>query len=194
MIVEQKYKDIIVKGFEAEQSDNAIKKAIFNAGCDFNDVNKTFNATVKESKLRMSPKERTVKTAEFLEHYDPSTVTYEDHLTKISALQEYLGCRNTQAGASMRKWAKDNGLTLPKPPETPKVAGFRGKQKIVTDWYLENSDATFEQLLKFTESNVAKTKTGKDNRREYVITAWNAKIFADQLYSVEPVEEVEELA
>ncbi|MHA1220161.1 MAG: hypothetical protein ACTSQB_00330 [Candidatus Heimdallarchaeota archaeon] len=185
----EKFEQIVVDGFAKEKTDNDMKKELFEAGCEFGDINKVFNAAIVKHALRMSAKDRNTKTAEFLEGYAPETDDVEGHLSKISALQDHLGSSSTQAGASMRKWAKDNEIELPKAPEAPKVVGFRGNQKVVADWALENKDATFEQMVKFAEDNIEKTKGGKDNSRGYAIAVWNAVLFAKS-YTGEPEAEV----
>ena len=189
----QKFEDIIVAGFEAETSDNEMFKQLFQAGCEYTDLKTTFTSIVEAKGLRLSPKDRAVKTTEFLEGYTPDATDVESHLAKVSALQDHLGCATTQAGASMRKWAKDNDITLPKVPKktAPKMApGFRGNQKIVADHALANKDITFDELVAFAAENVEKTSTGKDNSRAYAIGVWNAVIFA-KAYASETVAEVE---
>jgi len=173
----EKLEGIVVAGFEAELSDNDIKKEMFEAGCDFGDINKTFNAIVADKTLRLSPKDRNTKAAEFLEGYVPGTV--EEHLGKVAALEDFLGCKTTQAGASMRAWAKANEVELPKAPKASKVdPGFRGNQKVIADYALANRDVTLEQLITFAAENIEATKGGKDNSRGYAVSVYNAIIFA----------------
>jgi len=187
---EQKYEDIVVAGFEAEKSDNDMKKELFEAGCDFGDINKTFNSIITEKALRMSPKDRNTKASEFLEGYVPGTV--EEHLAKVAELEDFLGCKTTQAGASMRAWAKANDVELPKAPAVSSVdPGFRGNQKIVADHALANKGITFADLVIFAEANVEKTKGGKDNSRGYAVSIWNSIVFAKS-WSGEDVEEATE--
>ena len=173
----EKYEGIVVAGFEAEKTDNDIKRELFEAGCDFADINKTFNSIVQEKGLRLSTKDRNEKAAEFLEGYEPTDV--ESHLAKLSALEDHLGVKSTQAGAAMRAWAKSNDIELPKAPRAPKAApGYRGNIKVVADHALANKDVTFDELVAFAAENVEKTKGGKDNSRGYAVQVWNAIIFA----------------
>ena len=192
----QKYEEIVVAGFEAEKSDNDIKKELFTAGMDFDDLNKTFNAIVAEKALRLSPKDRAVKAAEFLEGYLPDVNDVVSHLGKVTALQDFLECKTTQAGASMRKWAKDNDIELPKAPKASTVEpGYRGNQKLVADHAIANKDITFDELAKFASDNIEKTKGGKDSSRGYAVSVWNAVIFAKSYNAeVEMVEDTEEAA
>lgn len=184
----EKFEKIVVDGFASEMSDNDIKRQLFNADCDFDEINKTFNAIVKDKALRLSPKDRTELANVFLEGYIPEDV--ESHLAKVSALQDHLNCTSTQAGASMRKWAKANEIELPKAPKTPKrVPGFAGNVKIVADWALANPDCTREQLDKFAEDHVPATKTGQANWSGHANTVWNAILFAKSMYGVEEATE-----
>ena len=187
----QNYENIVVAGFEAEKSDNDIKKELFEAGCDFSDINKVFNQVVADKGLRLSPKDRNAKAAEFLEGYEPTDV--ESHLAKLSALEDHLGVKSTQAGAAMRAWAKANDIELPKAPKKPKAApGFRGKMKILADWMLENKDATLEQLQAYAAEAIEPSKEGKDNSAGYATAMWNSVIFAKAYAGEEVVEEMED--
>lgn len=173
----EKFIEIIKEGFAAELSDENIKENMYGAGCPFGEIDKTFKQIVKDLGLRLSAKERAIKTSEFLEGYVPEDVN--SHLAKLAALQDHLKCTSTQAGAAMRKWAKDNGIELPKAPKKPKTEpGFRGKIKILSDWALQNKDATFEELEAYAKENIPLSKTGKDNSHSYAVTVWNAILFA----------------
>lgn len=191
----EKFEQIIVDGFAAEKSDNDIKSDMFKAGCDFGDINKIFNKTLADKKLRLTPKDRNEKAVAFLEGYVPEAENVEAHLSKVAALQDHLKCTTTQAGASMRAWAKLNDIELPKAPATPTATpGFRGNQKLVADYAIANKEITFEQLVKFAADNVPKTKGDKDNSRGYAVSVWNSIIFAKAFNApvVEAEVEVEE--
>jgi len=190
ILVKEQIINIIVEGFANEKTDNDIKKEMFmTEEIDFGDINKTFLQVIAEKGLRLSSKDRTTKTNEFLEGYEPDGV--ENHLAKISALQDHLNCATTMAGAAMRKWAKTNEIDLPKAPKESAVEpGFRGNIKTVADFAIANKDCTLEDLVKFASESVPNTKTGKDNSRAYAIGIWNAVLFAHK-YNAEVVEEVE---
>ena len=191
----QVFDNIVSEGFEKELKDGAIQRQLFDSGVDFNDLKKTFNEIVQRLALRLSPKDRIAKTAEFLEGYLPDAEDVNGHLGKISALQDFLAVSTTQAGASMRKWAKDNEITLPKVKAKSKsksIPGFKGNLKIVADWAIENPNATLEDLGKFASENVPKTKTGNDNSGGCALTIFNALIMANAIYGADEVtEEVE---
>ena len=190
MTDEQKFENIVVEGFEKEMSDNDIKKALFTAGCEFGDINKVFNKAVQDKGLRLSPKDRNEKAAEFLEGYVPTDV--ETHLAKLSALQDHLSIASTQAGAAMRAWAKVNEIELPKAPTVKTAPGYRGKKKILADWMIENKEATFDQLCAYASEAIEKTKEGKDASRNYAVDVWNAVIFAKSYAGIEEVEDESE--
>lgn len=192
----QKFEEVVISGFAEKLSDDDISENLYIAGCPFKDIDKTLKDIIALKALRLTPKERNAKAAEFLEGYVPDGV--ENHLGKVSALQDFLDCSTTQAGASMRKWAKDNDVELPKVPaksKTVSVPGFRGNIKIVADWALaQEVQPTLEQLVEFASANVPVTKTGKDNSSGYALTVYNAIIFANAMYTVEEEVEMEEAA
>lgn len=195
----QKYLEIIQTGMNDGLDDNQIKEKLYGAGVGFADLNKVFNEIIKDNKLRMSPKERNEKAAEFLVGYSPVAEDVESHLAKIAALQDHLESSTTQAGAAMRAWAKVNDITLPKAPKvtiSKRVPGFGGNHKIVADFMLENKDATKEALAAFAKANIPLTKSGKENWGGYANDVWNAVHFA-KVWSGEieaPVAETEEEA
>lgn len=189
----EKYEQIVVDGFANELTDGQITRQLFDAGVEFTEIGKVFKDIVTSKGLRLTPKERNEKASEFLEGYSPDVDDVESHLAKVSALQDHLDCSTTQAGASMRKWAKANDITLPKAPVKSKAKiepGFRGNMKIVTDWILSlETIPTLEEIVKYAADNVPPTKKGNDSSKGCAITAYNAMIFAQAMYSVE--EEVE---
>lgn len=185
----EKYEKIVVEGIEAGQKDGEIARHLFDAGVEFEDIAKTIKTIANEKGLRLTPKARNIKTAEFLEGYVPDGV--ENHLGKVAALQDHLKCSTTQAGASMRKWAKDNDVELPKVPKksASKIEpGFRGNIKPIADWALaQEVQPTLEELEAFAKENVPLTKGGHDSSKGHALTIFNAIIFANAMYA--PVEE-----
>lgn len=191
----QKFEEVVVSGFAEKLSDDDISENLYKAGCPFKDIDKTLKQIIADKGLRLSPKERNAKAAEFLEGYQPDATDVESHLAKVSALQDFLDCSTTQAGASMRKWAKDNDITLPKVVAKAKSKlepGFRGNIKIVADWALaQDYVPTLEQLVAYASANIPPTKGGKVNSSGYALTVANAIIFANALYGVSDEAEVE---
>lgn len=189
---EQKFEEVVVAGFAKKLSDDDIKENLYKAGCPFKDIDDIFKDVIKVKALRLTPKERNAKASDFLEGYVPDGV--ENHLGKVSALQDHLECSTTQAGASMRKWAKDNSIELPKVPtksDSKVDPGFRGILKVIANWVLaQEVQPTFEQIQAFTKENTPLTKGGTDSSKGYANTINNAMIFANTMYA--PAEEVVE--
>jgi len=119
---------IIVDGFKNELSDDDMIQAMFETQLvGFNDLRSTFNEIIKEKGLRLTTKERKIKTSELLEGvtgFDNS----EEMLKCVSMLQDKLKVVTTKAMGSLRTWAKANGVELPKAPRVAKArkAGFGG--------------------------------------------------------------------
>lgn len=183
--------DIISAGFEDEKSDDEMKEKMIISGIPYGIMNKMFRDTVASLGLRISPKDRNEKAFAFLEGYAPDAEDVASHLAKIAQLEKHLECKTTQAGASMRAWAKLNKIELPKAPVITTTPGFRGNQKVVADWAIANPTCTFDELVKFASENIAKTKGDKDNSRSYAISIWNAVIFAKAFNNDDVADETE---
>ncbi|MCD6337130.1 MAG: hypothetical protein J7M01_02725 [Candidatus Marinimicrobia bacterium] len=119
---------IVVQGFEANESDDdIIQKMFLTELVGFNDLRSTFNEIIKEKGLRLTNKERKIKTNELLEgvtRFENS----EEMLKCVAMLQDELKVATTKAMGSLRTWAKDNGVELPKAPRVTKARkiGFGG--------------------------------------------------------------------
>lgn len=167
---------IVVAGFEAEKplSDDEILQQLFEAGVSFSDLRATFNDIIKAKGLRLSSKERKVKTAEFLEGWEPEAEDVEDMLEKLAGLQNMLNVTSTKAMGSLRAWAKDMGITLPKKPKEvkEKKVGFGGFIKTILDHAMANQDCTRDSLVEFCKTN--------DINEKYATPAFNAVNFARQ--------------
>ena len=185
--------EIVVNGIAEGNNDSSIYESLFKEGVAFSDLKKTFDKIVKDNELRMTPKERKEQAATFLEGYVPEDVN--NHLAKISALQDHLECSTAQAGGAMRSWAKANDIELPRVPksESNRVPGFGGNHKILADYVLANKDCTRDDLAAFAKANIPLTKGGKENWGGYALDIWNAMIFAKE-YVGEETQEVEEAA
>jgi len=185
----EKHLEFIKASLEEGKTDSQIKEGLYGLGVEFDHLGKVLTNIIKEFKLRLTPKERNEKAAEFLTGYQPTDV--ETHLAKVSALQDFLKCSTTQAGSAMRAWAKVEEIELPKAPKASKstrTPGFGGNHKIIADFILTNREATREQLNEFAKANVPLTKGGKENWKAYANDIWNAVHFA-KVWSGEAVVE-----
>lgn len=118
---------IIVDGFKENKSDDEMLQALFEAGVPFGDLRPTFNEIVKEKGLRLTSKERKLKTEELMEGTE-KIESADEVLKLVSMLQDKLKVTSTKAMGSLRTWAKAKGIDLPKAPRAtkPRKVGFGG--------------------------------------------------------------------
>jgi len=151
--IDQSNIDIVVAGFEADQSDNDILSTLFSNGVDFTDLRRLFNDIVKEKGLRLSVKDRKIKVNELLEGWEPEDAS--DVLGRVAHLQDELKISTGKAASSVRLWAKENDITLPKPEKKVREikVGFGGVMEQLLDFALENRDADHADFKKFCREN-----------------------------------------
>ena len=119
---------IIVDGFKAEPplSDDAMLAQLYDSGVPFSDLRTVFNDIVKEKELRLTSKERKIKTEELMK--DVKVGTVDEMLSAVALLETKLKVATTKALGSLRTWAKAHNIELPKAPRASKArkVGFGG--------------------------------------------------------------------
>lgn len=135
---------IILDGFKATPplDDDAILQQLFEAGNVFSDLRPIFNEIVSEKGLRLSNKERKIKTAELLK--GTTEIKDADEVLKITAmLSTKLKVASTKALGSLRSWAKDNSVKMPKAARaaTKRKVGFTGHYEKILNKIIEMRDA-----------------------------------------------------
>ena len=126
---------IIVDGFKNDRSDDEILQEMFETkNIDFTELRPVFNEIIKEKGLRLSTKERKIKTTELMEGVE-AIADAEELLKYVAMLQTELKVTSTKALGSLRTWAKANGVELPKAPKASKARkpGFGGHYKKILD-------------------------------------------------------------
>lgn len=168
--IDQSNIDIVVAGFEAGKTDNDILSELFSNGIEFSDVRKVFNEVVKEKGLRLTSKERKIKVDELLEGWVPEGVG--DLLGKVAMVQDELKVATTRATNAVKAWAKENEVTLPKPPKKVREVkqGFGGFMERILAHALENRGIDHAGLKEFCKDN--------DINTNYAKSALNAITFA----------------
>jgi len=135
---------IIVDGFNPEtlKTDDEMLQALFEAGVPFTDLRTVFNDIVKEKGLRLTAKERKLKTEEILEG-TTGFADAEELLKVVSKLQDKLKVTSTKAMGSLRTWAKANNIELPKAPRVskPRKVGFGGHYEKILAHVMELREA-----------------------------------------------------
>jgi len=173
---------IVVAGLAAGKSDDAILQELFEGGIAFGELRNVFNEVIKEKGLRLTAKERKVKTGELMEGVEK--IETVDEVNKIIAkLVKSLKVAETKAMGSLRTWAKEAGIELPKTPRAAKTrkTGFGGHYKNILDFILENREADKVAVVAFCHANKIP--------EAYSTQAMNVVHFA-KVWSGELVEEV----
>jgi len=175
---------IIVDGFKENKTDDEMLAQLYEGGVAFSDLRPTFNEIVKEKGLRLNNKERKIKTTELLDGIT-EFADAETMLKSVAMLQDKLKVTTTKAMGSLRTWAKDNNITLPKAPRAskPRKTGFSGHYEKILNFILENRDADKKSVVEFCH---------KESIPEaYSTTALNVVHFAKR-WNGEITEEAEE--
>ncbi len=177
---------IVVDGFKANPplSDDAMLAQLYEQGVVFSELRTVFNEIVKDKGLRLTNKERKIKTAELLDG-TTEIVDAEAMLKIVAMLQDKLKVTTTKAMGSLRTFAKDNNITLPKAPRAskPRKAGFSGHYAKILDFIIDNRDADKKAVVEFCH---------KESIPEaYSTTALNVVHFAKR-WNGEITEEAEE--
>ena len=143
---------VIVNGFKATPplSDDAMLQQLYEGSVPFSELRTVFNDIVKEKGLRLTSKERKIKTGELMEGV--TEIKDADAVLKhVTILQDKLKVTSTKAMGSLRTWAKEAGIELPKTPRVskPRKAGFSGHNKNILDFLLENREADKKAVVAF---------------------------------------------
>jgi len=138
---------IIVDGFNAEVplTDDAMLEQLFAAGVPFGELRNVFNDIIKEKGLRLTTKERKIKTDEIMDGVT-EIADAEVLLSHVAKLQENLKVTSTKAMGSLRTWAKANKIEIPKAPRVtkPRKVGFGGHYEKILANVMELREADKE--------------------------------------------------
>lgn len=133
---------VVVTGFNENKTDDEILQQLFEeCNVPFGELRTVFNDIVKEKELRLTTKERKIKTIELMEGVALSTV--EEMLSALAMLKDKLKVADSKALGSLRTWAKANNIELPKVPKIakPRKVGYGGHYKNILDWILAEKNA-----------------------------------------------------
>ena len=185
---------IIVNGFKENLSDDTILQQLYEAKVPFSELRTVFNDILKEKGLRLTNKERKIKTIELMEGSD-KIEDAEAMLKVVAMLQEKLKVTSTKAMGSLRTWAKENGIELPKAPRVskPRKVGFGGHYEKILDHVMElraNAAEKDEEAVIDKKAIVAFCHSA-NIPEAYATVALNVVHFAKQ-WSGEITPEVEE--
>lgn len=179
---------IIVNGFKEGKDDDDILQELFSQGnINFTDLRKIFNEIIKEKGLRLTTKERKEKTAEIMEGIE--AVETVDEMNKIvDKLTKKLKVANTKAMGSLRTWAKEKGIELPKPPRAVKTrkAGFSGHYAKILEFILANREADKKAVVAFChKEGIPEAYSTTALNVVHFAKIWNGEIDQDATEEVE---------
>lgn len=149
---------VVVTGFNENKTDDEILQQLFEeCNVPFGELRTVFNDIVKEKELRLTTKERKIKTIELMEGVALNTV--EEMLSALAMLKDKLKVADSKALGSLRTWAKANNIDLPKVPKIakPRKVGYGGHYKKILDWILaeknEGNDCDKPAVVAFCHAN-----------------------------------------
>jgi hypothetical protein len=174
----EKVLEIVNAGVEAGKTDDEMRIDIIQSGVTFKEAGKLFAQAMEQSGHRISPKARDEKIAIVLEgeEFNPSTTEELDAMV-VKIVSEVSDTSEKQAIASIRKWAKENEIELPK--ATKKAAGRASGGSMVAktlEWLLDHKDATEAEVMEFVSG--AKEGMKEEQAKKYVSVAIQALEFA----------------
>jgi len=174
--IDQKYIDIVKKGFEANKDADAIQVDLVKAGLKFKQAASMFKKIAEQEGFKISAKERNEKAKELLGDFVPKS--WEDVEKSVKHLTENIkDTSEPQALAVLRKICKDAEVEFPKKPKGAKGGGGpRGFKAEVYKWMLENPKATKKELEKFLTEN--------GQRPVYIPHYWDIMEFARKFSEV----------
>lgn len=154
----QRVEEIVRAGYEANKKDDDIMIDIVTAGISFRKAGKLFKQATEKLGLRVSAKDRNEKVAEILAGLEFHPESEEDVKAAIKAVVD--GVDDTdekQALASIRRYAKQNGIELPKVEKVKGAkkgaAGGGGFRSKALQWIVDNPEATVEEYTAWIASN-----------------------------------------
>lgn len=135
-------KAIVVAGVEADKSDDEIMRELADAGVPIRDVVGQFRTAMMAAGYLLKPKERNARLEAVLDGFEPETAA-DVESKKHELMDAVPRTTERQAMGAIRKYAKQNGIELPKVKRT---GGFKKK---VHDWMLAHPNATVDELEAF---------------------------------------------
>lgn len=161
-------KKIIVSGFKADQTPDAIKSALFSQDIPFSKLNKLYTMITRSEKLVVDPKEVNMEIGKVLGKtklkYDESYAQLEELAGKVA--ENIDGATPAKVIAALKVIFKENEKDFPRKP-----APTRGRMgvlnKTMIDVFKKNKKATekelFEALAKVTKTE----KNAMDYTKQY---------------------------
>jgi hypothetical protein len=151
----EKARGIVEPLASAGKSDDEMVIALIqDGGFSFKKAGRYLNKALEALGVRMSAKDRYEAVCELLLENDFEPKTWDE----VKKVAEYLAeeldsTTEKQALVSVRKFAKENGIELPKKPKGGgggRGKGFRGE---IIEWMIENATASDEDFVAWMAGN-----------------------------------------
>jgi len=183
--VEQSIVDLIVEN--KDKDDNDILGLIIGQGVQFNKAKGILNSVLIEQGLRMTKAQRDEKAEELMADFTASAETTTDEVSEqVEMISDELSCTTTIARAYVRAAFTAEDLAMPKAtkaagPRGPRTAGFNGDAGIVSNFLIENKEATKEDFTAFmVEKGLDKTASGKDKVSRWWAVLEDLRVFGSK--------------
>lgn len=163
-----KVKHIIVSGFKADQTPDAIKSAIFATGVPFSKLSVLYSLITKSEKLVVDPKIVIAAVRTALDNVD---VTYEETYAELEALAATIaepiqGCQPAKVLYVLKGIFKENEAEFPRKPATA-----RGRMgiinKTIVNVFKKTPKATQAELYTALKEVTKTLKNADDYAKQY---------------------------
>ncbi len=123
---------------------------IQEGGFGYKKAGRMLNQALVQLNVRISAKDRYEQVCELLIENDFAPTTWDEVLGVVSYLAEEIDSTNEkQALVSVRKYAKENEIALPKKPKSESKGRGRGFRGQIFEWMIANVKATDDDFRAF---------------------------------------------
>lgn len=150
--------EIIEAGIAEGLEDDDMLCQIVQAGVPFKETGKLFKAAMQEGGYRITAKQRKEECRAILVEAEFAPETYEEVDAMAQSLTEQVNdTEYSQAMSTIRSYAKDFEIELPKPEKQRKLPLITR----VLNWILKNPDCSDEDLVEFIANEGKNDPEGK---------------------------------
>lgn len=138
----QVVENVIEEGVANDRTDDEMLVAIVNEGISFKSAGRLFKQIMEEKGYRVSAAERAEEASKILADADFKPESYSDVAEMIAKITQSVNdTTDKQALVAIRKYAKENGIDMPKKSAGAGRASGGGLLEGIANWMLANRDA-----------------------------------------------------
>ncbi len=148
---------VVATGIKHDVEEDDIKIMLVKAGFGFRKAGRMYDKAAEQLGIQMSSAVRYEQVSELFEGYEFEISEWPDVLATADFIVENIEMTTQkQALASLKKYAKENGITLPEKPKRVKGEGGGRATGFRTDafnWMVANPNASDKDLIKYCTDN-----------------------------------------